>query len=475
MTHKKVIIIGAGISGIKTALDLYNGGVKDGLILEARDRLGGRLLSIDSTNSEIKGTRYDLGASWFHDSLHNPLFEKAIAKGNIKYYYDDGKHLYFSKDKKEIRTWEFEAVLEEMTTYTQLAFERNPERPDLSLKDLCMEYVQIYKDRLTSNQIKYGIAGVRMWAELWHGESWDKLSGRYCFADSGHLGRNVYVKNGYVSVFNNELHELPEDYRLKNIKLNTQVVKIDYSNRKKIAVHTKNGDIYTCEYLVSTIPQSLLTIKDKKDPCYVQWQPPFPSHISEVLPSVKFGSLGKVIMEFDHTFWPKDVDRFYGITDIVPNRKGKISAWEYPTIFVNYHSVAGTSTLVALTQNPLSQYIEDLNGPDKNKKIWEIFEPLVKTISDKYSIPSPKNIYHTPWNNDKYVRGSYAIAPVGTKDPSAVISAFCEGIEERIRFAGAETIDGSAGGCAHGGWFSGEREAKFILAKIKGEKVSARL
>ena len=33
-----------------------------------------------------------------------------------------------------------------------------------------------------------------MWSELWHGESWDLLSGKYTFADDGHLGRNAFVK-----------------------------------------------------------------------------------------------------------------------------------------------------------------------------------------------------------------------------------------------------------------------------------------
>ncbi|KAG2735816.1 hypothetical protein G9P44_002030 [Scheffersomyces stipitis] len=477
MTHKKVIVIGGGISGIKTALDLYNGGVQDTLVLEARDRLGGRLLSIQSTNSNDKRIKYDLGASWFHDALNNPLFERSIEKGNVDYYYDDGKCIYFSKDEKDISTWRFSATLDEFMAYSQFVYKQNPSKPDISLKELSEEYVQKYKDRLTQDQIKYGLASVRMWAELWQGESWDKLSAKYCFGGD-HLGRNVYVKNGYVTVFNNELVELPQSYRENNIKLNTRVTTIDYTSSKYIEITTSRNEKYTCDYVVSTIPQSLLTINDLNDPCYIKWIPSLPRHISSIMPSVKFSSLGKVVLEFDSTFWPTDVERFYCITDGVPSSSSdskSIKPWQYPTILINYHKLAGTSTLVALTQNPLSAYIEGLLGGDKDTKIWEIFQPLLQNISGLTNIPAPKRIYHTPWNNDKYARGSYSTTLVGCDDPSEVVNAFVEGIEDRVRFAGSETVDGSANGCAHGGWFSGEREANFILNMIRKERVASKL
>ncbi len=57
------IIIGSGISGLTIAAGLEN---PDFLILEARDRVGGRVL----TNSK---NNLDMGAAWIHGTTDNPL------------------------------------------------------------------------------------------------------------------------------------------------------------------------------------------------------------------------------------------------------------------------------------------------------------------------------------------------------------------------------------------------------------------
>ncbi len=62
MSKKKYIIIGAGLSGLTTAYMLHKSGESDFLILESRDRIGGRIL----TDNGI-----DFGATWFHDHHQN--------------------------------------------------------------------------------------------------------------------------------------------------------------------------------------------------------------------------------------------------------------------------------------------------------------------------------------------------------------------------------------------------------------------
>jgi NADPH-dependent 2,4-dienoyl-CoA reductase/sulfur reductase-like enzyme len=64
---ERVVIVGAGIAGLSVANALANAGVEC-LVLEARDRIGGRLHTID-----LAGHRVDLGASWIHMPLGNPL------------------------------------------------------------------------------------------------------------------------------------------------------------------------------------------------------------------------------------------------------------------------------------------------------------------------------------------------------------------------------------------------------------------
>lgn len=60
--HSKYIIVGAGLSGLTTAYSLIENGEEDFIILEARDRIGGRI----HTKDDI-----DLGATWFQDHHTN--------------------------------------------------------------------------------------------------------------------------------------------------------------------------------------------------------------------------------------------------------------------------------------------------------------------------------------------------------------------------------------------------------------------
>lgn len=66
MSHRDshdVIVIGAGASGLAAATALHAAG-RDMLCLEARDRIGGRLLSVPAPSPE---RALDLGATWFWD------------------------------------------------------------------------------------------------------------------------------------------------------------------------------------------------------------------------------------------------------------------------------------------------------------------------------------------------------------------------------------------------------------------------
>ena len=55
----KVAILGAGISGLSAAYHLIENGIKDIVVLEARDRVGGRINTI-----KHNGRPLELGAQW---------------------------------------------------------------------------------------------------------------------------------------------------------------------------------------------------------------------------------------------------------------------------------------------------------------------------------------------------------------------------------------------------------------------------
>ena len=68
-----VLVLGAGITGIAAARTLEVNGITNFLVLEATDRIGGRI-----RDSEYDGTNIEVGANWIHgldldDKKHHPI------------------------------------------------------------------------------------------------------------------------------------------------------------------------------------------------------------------------------------------------------------------------------------------------------------------------------------------------------------------------------------------------------------------
>lgn len=95
MLTARFAIIGGGLSGLYAASLLEQQGIKDYVLIEARDTFGGRIVSASSSGEPISGTavtpdednRFDLGATWFWpesqpeldrliDDLHLERFEQ---------------------------------------------------------------------------------------------------------------------------------------------------------------------------------------------------------------------------------------------------------------------------------------------------------------------------------------------------------------------------------------------------------------
>jgi monoamine oxidase len=81
MIHSRVVIVGAGLSGLYAAYLLERQGVENYVLLEARNRVGGRVKSarceaLRCPAAGIEGdehNRFDLGATWFWPALQPRL------------------------------------------------------------------------------------------------------------------------------------------------------------------------------------------------------------------------------------------------------------------------------------------------------------------------------------------------------------------------------------------------------------------
>ncbi|PAU65866.1 amine oxidase [Pseudomonas sp. PIC25] len=72
MQTARIAIVGAGLSGLYAAFLLEQRGIRDYVLLEARDGLGGRILSVSPSTPQAID-RFDLGPSWFWPGYQHQL------------------------------------------------------------------------------------------------------------------------------------------------------------------------------------------------------------------------------------------------------------------------------------------------------------------------------------------------------------------------------------------------------------------
>ncbi|MCZ4432055.1 FAD-dependent oxidoreductase [Agrobacterium sp. SOY23] len=79
MNSSKVAVVGAGLAGLYTAQALHAAGV-DVLLLEGRNRLGGRILTVDDGGTP-SDDGFDLGPSWFWPEMQPTMAELVTELG----------------------------------------------------------------------------------------------------------------------------------------------------------------------------------------------------------------------------------------------------------------------------------------------------------------------------------------------------------------------------------------------------------
>lgn len=77
---QKVVIVGAGVSGLAAAQHLRRNGICDIAILEAEDRVGGRLYT-----DRFRGEVVEWGAQWIHGIRGNPVYWVIYTTGSDTY------------------------------------------------------------------------------------------------------------------------------------------------------------------------------------------------------------------------------------------------------------------------------------------------------------------------------------------------------------------------------------------------------
>jgi monoamine oxidase len=407
-----VAIIGAGAAGLGAANALKRSGLST-IVLEARDRVGGRAHTIQATPDII----FDLGCGWLHSADENSFVEIA---GQLNFEID-----------KTRPPWRERAFDKAFPAEERADFIRALDAFYDRAEDAAKQARQIGHDSAANLYLEPGnrwnpmIDAISTYV---NGAELDRVSilDMDAYEDTE---INWRVRRGYGALVAAYGASCP-------LALNCAVTLIDHSG-KRVRIETSQGTL-TADKVIVTVPTNL--IADEA----IRFHPALPAKV-DAARGLPLGLADKVMLALDDPEQlPKD-GNLRGATMRTAMGSFHLRPFGQPCIegyfggsFARSLENAGEGALAAESINEIVSYL----GNDYRRKL--------------------KPLKESRWAHDPFARGSYSHALPGHAGKRAVLAAPVDG---RLFFAGEATSPGFFS-TAHGARDSGERAAGEVMDQL---------
>ena len=415
-----VLVIGAGIAGLRAAEVLVGKGRRV-IVLEARDRLGGRIHTDRSW-----GVPVELGASWIHGVENNPIAALAAAKG-IETKAADYESIMYGADGQRLPDDALDEVESEVAELVEAGREGSPDNdePLRAALDRAIGAADLDPSELLN--VEMGIT-----ESIEHEYATDALNLSAMNFDDGddESGGDALLPGGYDKVVEAVANGL--DVRLGHV-----VASVDTAGDRAVVV-TSQGR-FEAGAVIVTVPLGVLKAGS------IRFLPPLPDAKSTAIARLGMGALSKTCLRFDSAFWPEDAE----LLDIVPaaSRRGQ---------WVESLSLTGLVDVPALMMfnaGKFARAVETMTDPEVIASASSALEPAFP------GLPAPTGLLRSAWSVDPFSLGSYSFIGVGSSLADRDALAAPEG---RRFFAGEACSSGHAG-TVHGAYTSGEAAANALL------------
>jgi monoamine oxidase len=421
---RRVVVIGAGLAGLAAARELQHNGA-DVLVLEARDRRGGRIW----TSSQWQDMPVDLGATWIHGVKDNPITQLAdeLQTPRVKTSYE--KAQIYTTDGKPMTTIQEEEVTRMAKVVSNTLRKAQNRDPDRSILESIEPLMVEYRDSPDRLRLIHFLLSEEFEQE--YSGSVERLSTHW-FDDAKEFdGGDAFFLRGFGVIVEHLARGL-------DIRLSQEVRSIHWDTTE-LRVFTDKSE-FRADHVVITLPLGVLKSGS------VRFEPELPFEKQVAISKLGMGVLNKCYLRFDKVFWPEDADWL----GFVSARRGDWDSW------VSLHRAAKMPVLLGFSAADRGRELESLS----DQRIVASAMQALKTIFGS-RIPNPVDHQVTRWASDPYARGSYSYNAVGSHPQMRSDLMFT--LAKRLFFAG-EATNREHFGTAHGAFSSGLRAAKDILA-----------
>ncbi|KPP68844.1 spermine oxidase-like [Scleropages formosus] len=500
----RIVVIGAGLAGLAATKTLLENGLTDVAVLEASDRIGGRVQSVQHGQATL-----ELGATWIHGAHGNPIFHLAEdngllehttdgerSVGRISLYTKNGVAHYLTNSGWRIPkdlVEEFSDLYNEVYELTQEFFQNgkpvgaeSQNSVGIFTRDLVRKKIMVDPDDSEASR-RLKLAMLQQYLKVESCESSSPSMDEVSLSEFGEWteipGAHYVIPGGFIKIVELLAQGIPE----RVVRLNKPVRRIywNYSAQQQAEIgdaEDHNGDrrpgagcpvrveCEDCESFAADhviVTASLGVLKKSHEWLF---SPSLPE--DKVLSIQKLGisTTDKIFLEFAEPFWSPECNSI----QFVWEDEAQLEQPVYPEELW-YRKICSFDVLY-----PPERYGHMLSGwicgeeallmeRCDDETVAETCTELLRKFTGNQNIPKPRRILRSSWGSNPFIRGSYSFTRVGSSggdvERLAMPLPYAKSTKApplQVLFAG-EATHRKYYSTTHGALLSGQREANRLI------------
>ncbi|XP_055297514.1 spermine oxidase-like [Sitodiplosis mosellana] len=471
--NKRIIIVGAGASGVAAATKLVSNGFKQVTILEGGNRIGGRINTIPFGANVV-----DMGAQCCHGENGNVVYQMAKDKNVLAHSNEEDFSTTFVRSNgEEIPSELTKKLLSLMESIYNSSINRDKKSSHHG--SYGNYFAKKYKEALGTEEYKEVSAEVaRELHDLFHkmtnlrlGTTWYDTSGDVHGRENcdGDFSMN-WKDKGYVTVFNLLQNKISGGKTSQPvidvnplIEFNKEVWKIAYNQPDgTIKIECKDGSSYSGDHVICTVSLGVL-----KEHHLNMFEPLLPLWKIDSIEGMMIGALDKIYLEFDKPFWNEDWNGFsllWKLEQLKEVQADPVNGDWLDGLFSFYRfNPLQPNVICGWIVGKRAQKMELKSDADVKAGAERVLRMFLK----QWNIPDAKTMVRSKWYSNPLFRGAGACYTLKAEALGANCQKLAQSIDDSsgkpvVQFAG-EATNTKYYSSVHGAVESGWREADRLI------------